>query len=313
MLPSVGGGIRAVISARFEGGLPVIDASDIANDDIAEIFEQVADLLELQEANPFRIRRYRQAAEQLQHMDRSAADLYRKSGEDGLRQLEGVDDTLAGAIAELVDTGRLGLLEQLESELSPTALFERLPGVGEELARRMHDELGVETLEELEEAAYDGRLERIEGIGAKKINGIRNTLAGVLSRSAHRRTYRRGYTTELPPEPPVELLLEVDETYRRRAEAGELERIAPKRFNPDNRAWLPVMETTREGWSLTALYSNTKRAHQLDQTDDWIVIYYERHGAEDQCTVLTATSGDLEGYRVVRSREWECREYYESS
>ena len=200
MLPSVGGGIRAVISARFEGGLPVIDASDIANDDIAEIFEQVADLLELQEANPFRIRRYRQAAEQLQHMDRSAADLYRKSGEDGLRQLEGVDDTLAGAIAELVDTGRLGLLEQLESELSPTALFERLPGVGEELARRMHDELGVETLEELEEAAYDGRLERIEGIGAKKINGIRNTLAGVLSRSAHRRTYRRGYTTELPPE-----------------------------------------------------------------------------------------------------------------
>jgi Holliday junction resolvasome RuvABC DNA-binding subunit len=290
----------------------VIDERDIANDDIAEIFEQVADLLDIQEANPFRIQSYRRAARTFRQMDQSIADRYRNSGEEALTEIEGVGPKLAGAVAELVDTGRLGLLEQLQSELSPTALFERLPGVGEELARRIHDELGVETLEELEEAAYDGRLERVEGIGAKKINGIRNTLAGVLSRSSHRRTYQRGRAAELPPEPPVDLILEIDETYRTRAEADELERIAPKRFNPDDEAWLPVMETSRRGWSCTVLYSNTQRAHQLGKTDDWVVVYYERDGAEDQCTVVTATSGDLEGHRVVRGREWECREYYES-
>jgi hypothetical protein len=98
---------------------------------------------------------------------------------------------------------------------------------------------------------------------------------------------------------------------RRRAEADELKKIAPRRFNPDNEAWLPIMHRDREGWSFTALYSNTARAHELGTTRDWVVLYYERNGREDQCTVVTETSGPLKGKRVIRGREEECRRYYE--
>lgn len=106
------------------------------------------------------------------------------------------------------------------------------------------------------------------------------------------------------------LLLDVDREYRRKAEAGELRRIAPRRFNPEDEQWLPVMEGERDGWEMRPLFSNTRRAHELGKTRDWVVIYYDRDGEHGQCTVVTATSGPLEGERVVRGREAECREYY---
>ena len=99
----------------------------------------------------------------------------------------------------------------------------------------------------------------------------------------------------------------MDAEYRRRAAAGELRRIAPRRFNPGGQAWLPVLHVDRDGWSFTALYSNTARAHELGTTRDWVVVYAERDGREDQCTVVTERSGALRGERVVRGREDECR------
>ena len=81
----------------------------------------------------------------------------------------------------------------------------------------------------------------------------------------------------------------------------------PRRFNPERRAWLPVLHTERDGWSCTALYSNTARAHELGTTRDWVIVYYERDGDEDQCTVVTERHGPLAGRRVVRGREAECR------
>jgi hypothetical protein len=109
----------------------------------------------------------------------------------------------------------------------------------------------------------------------------------------------------------VALLLDVDAEYRRRAEAGELLRLTPRRFNPNQEAWLPVMQTEREVWAIIALYSNTARAHELGKTHDWVVIYYQKNGPEDQCTVVTATSGPLEGKRVIRGREKECLKFYQ--
>ena len=112
-------------------------------------------------------------------------------------------------------------------------------------------------------------------------------------------------------EPPVGLLLKIDELYRKKAEAGELPTIAPKRFNPGGEAWLPIMHTTRQGWHFTALYSNTARAHQLDRVKDWVVIFfYDDQHHEGQHTVVTETRGTAIGQRVVRGREQECNEYY---
>jgi hypothetical protein len=108
-------------------------------------------------------------------------------------------------------------------------------------------------------------------------------------------------------EPSAELLLAIDHEYREAAEAGRLVRIAPRRFNPRGEPWLPIMHVDRDGWSFTALFSNTALAHRLHRTDDWVVIYFHRpHEPEAQATVVTERRGRQCGQRVVRGREHEC-------
>ena len=105
----------------------------------------------------------------------------------------------------------------------------------------------------------------------------------------------------------MSLLLEVDEAYCREAGAGRLRTIAPKRFNPAGQAWLPVMHVRHGPWHLTAMFSNTRRAHELGRIGDWVVIYYHTdQSLEGQCTVVTERRGPLKGKRVVRGREEEC-------
>ncbi len=108
--------------------------------------------------------------------------------------------------------------------------------------------------------------------------------------------------------PPVALLLEIDRRYRAGAAAGTLRRLAPRRHNPRHEAWLPVLHVELDGWELTALFSNTARAHQLGRTHDWVVIYYHHphHEEEGRATVVTEHRGPWRGHRVVRGREAEC-------
>jgi hypothetical protein len=106
-------------------------------------------------------------------------------------------------------------------------------------------------------------------------------------------------------------LLDVDEEYRRRAAAGRLRKIAPRRFNPTCEAWLPVLHSERNDWRFTVLFSNTAQAHQLERTRDWVVVYFHTDaGPEGQRTVVTETQGPLAGRRVVRGREPECQAHY---
>ena len=101
----------------------------------------------------------------------------------------------------------------------------------------------------------------------------------------------------------------VDREYRTKAAAGDLVKIAPKRFNPKGEAWLPLLHTVRDGWRFTALYSNTARAHQLGRETDWVIIYFHKDNhAEGQRTVVTETRGEAAGRRIVRGREAECRQ-----
>lgn len=282
------------------------------NDEIASILDEIADLLEAQDANPFRVRSYREGANTVRQAEEPLARIVQRDGATALQRLPNIGQGLAGLIGEYVETGRSDLLDRLRSEVSPESVFRKVPGIGEELARRVVAELDIRSLEELEEAAHDGRLAQVAGFGRKRLSAVRTSLAGLLSRGAQRRARQRtsGSGEAAIARPSVKLLLEIDETYRRRAEAGDLRTIAPNRFNPTGEAWLPIMQTEREGWSFTALYSNTARAHELGKTRDWVVIYYERDGQERQNTVVTETSGPLEGKRVVRGRAEETRRYY---
>jgi ribosomal protein S13 len=283
------------------------------NAEVADAFDEVARLLEVQDKNPYRIGSYRRAADELRGLDRSVADIVEESGAEGLQEIEGIGDSLSRAIVQLVDQGRLRLLEQLQEEVSPAVTFQQLPGVGPTLGERIHETLGIETLEELEQAAHDGRLEEeVEGLGPRKAAGIRDALAGRLGQSARRRARRREADQKKGPPPSVALLLQLDEEYRHRAANDELRRITPRRFNPNNEKWLPIMEVERQGWAFTLLFSNTERAHDLGKTHDWVIIYYQSENHSGQATVVTGRYGALEDKRIVRGREAECREYYRS-
>jgi hypothetical protein len=274
---------------------------------VADRLREAADLLEQQNANPFRIRAYRGAADTISNLDEDIEELALQHGVDGLVALPQVGRGIAAAILEILHTGRWSQVERLRGVLDAVQLFQSVPSVGPQLAQRIHETLQVDTLEALEVAAHDGRLESVPGVGARRAAGIRAALASMLSR-------RRVHHAPVSEAPPVGHLLAVDAEYRDKAQSGQLPTIAPRRFNPDQIAWLPILHTLRDHWHFTALYSNTARAHELERTRDWVVIYsYDDHQREGQHTVVTETRGALIGRRVVRGREAECRAYYEAA
>jgi hypothetical protein len=226
-------------------------------------------------------------------------------GVAGLDELPGIGSVLARAIAELAFTGHFVMLDRLRGEHDPVALLASVPGIGPRLAQRLHEALEIDTLEELETAATDGRLRDFPGFGDKRVAGVRDALA---TRLRGRR--RAGAVARRIELPPVSDLLDVDRQYRRDAELGALPRIAPRRFNPSGERWLPVLHTSRHDRNYTALYSNTARAHQLGKTHDWVVLYYDGADGERQATVVTATQGPLADRRVVRGRELESINYH---
>jgi hypothetical protein len=261
------------------------------------------------------VQAFRNAAKSIVVWPRPVALVYRAEGLDGLDRLPGVGQRISTVIQAFLLTGRCPLLDRLEGLVSPEDLFAILPGVGDALANRIHRELDIETLEELEFAAHDGRLEQVHGVGERRAKMIRRTLDSLLSRSARRmarrlRWFERADGPHLELRPPVGLLLDVDGEYRRRAAGEELHLVTPRRLNRDHKAWLPILHTERVGWSLTAFFSNSSRAHRFHRTKDWVVIYWERHGVEEQCTVVTERTGPLARRRVVRGREPECSEHY---
>lgn len=275
------------------------------NPEIAAHLDETADLLEAQRANPFRVSAYRRAASTLRALPRPVAAIA-ADGVDALMGALGTGPRLARVIMEIVATGRLGLLDRLRGDTDPTAVLTTIPGIGPELAERVHQALGIETLEEIELAAHDGRLATVHGFGARRIRGVRESLGGRLGR-----TGRALHVAPSASVPPVAELLDVDREYREAAAAGRLRCIAPRRFNPQHRSWLPILHTERGDRHYTATFSNTWRAHQRGRTDDWVVIYCDDDdGGRQQATVVTETRGAMAGRRIVRGRERDCVPHY---
>ena len=277
------------------------------NREIAQRFKEVAQLLHDQGSNQFRVLAYRRGAETLEQLEQPVDAIFRSNGLDGLQHLPGVGESLARSIRELIVHGRLPMLERLRGEADPVNLLASVPGIGKKLAQRFHDELEIDSLEDLELAAHEGRLAQLSGVGEKRISGIKASLADRLGRV---RTTPASIDHTLPS---IGDLLDVDQEYRAKADSGTLHKFAPRRFNPTGEAWLPVLHTQRGERHYTALFSNTARAHQQNKTHDWVVLFYDDGNRESQCTVITSEFGLLEGRRIVRGRETECLKYYEAS
>lgn len=276
------------------------------NLEIGRRLEEVADLLEAQQANPFRVQAYRRAAASVRRLSKPLAKIWHEQGDKGLRAVSGVGERLGTALRILITTGRLPMLDRLRGETDPVALLESVPGIGPVLAERLHGELGIDSLEDLEAAAHDNRLSDLAGIGKKKLAGIVDSLATRLGR------VRREGPAHEADEPSVEELLDIDREYQEKATADQLPKITPRRFNPSGEAWLPILHTHRGERHYTAIYSNTARAHELARIRDWVVLYYDGGLDERQATVITSQRGSLTGKRIVRGRENECEQFYQT-
>jgi len=143
----------------------------VHNADVAAIFEEIADLLDLDGANEFRIRAYRNAARTLGQLSQPVTDLIEEGAD--LSELPDIGDDLAGKIETIVETGTLPLLEELEEKIDP-AMVELMdvPGLGPKRVRALHEELGITTRADLKAAAEEGRIRAVKGFGEKTEQNI---------------------------------------------------------------------------------------------------------------------------------------------
>ena len=154
----------------------------VHNADITVIFEEIADLLEIEGANPFRIRAYRNAARILGDLPQEARILVERG--DDLTRLPGIGSDLAAKVSEIVNTGHCSLLDRLRRELPPaiTELL-KIPGLGPKRVKVLYHDLDVQTVEQLHRAAQDGRIRALPGFGAKTEQNILQAVQAHASQS----------------------------------------------------------------------------------------------------------------------------------
>lgn len=199
----------------------------IVNADVTAVFDEIADLLEVQGANAFRVRAYRNAARMLSELGRSVKTML-DQGED-LDALPGIGPDLAGKITEVVATGTCEQLERLRKELPPaiTQLL-KIQGLGPKRVRALHQELGVQTLEELHRAAEQGRIRELHGFGPKTQQQILEATAARLQ-EVHRfklvlaTQVAEALLSELATMPGVQQAVAAGSLRRRRETVGDLD------------------------------------------------------------------------------------------
>lgn len=144
--------------------------SKTTNQEIAQTFKEMADLLAIKGDNPHRVRAYRRAAESIADLDHRVERMWERGM---LKDVPGIGDAISAKIEEIVTTGRLAFLEKLRAEVPPTLLeVTCIPGVGPKKARELWQKLGLTTLSDVEEAAREGRLRGLPGWGEKSEKAI---------------------------------------------------------------------------------------------------------------------------------------------
>jgi DNA polymerase (family 10) len=197
------------------------------NPDIARVFDEVADLLEIQAANPFRVRAYRNAARTILDLPDPLADAVQRGAD--LSELPGIGEDLAGKIATIVKTGGLPLHRQLVRQLSPGVLdLLRIPGLGPKRVKLLRSKLKVKSARDLARALDAGQVAKLKGFGPVMVEKIR---AG-LGRAERRESRLLLHSAEAHARAIVEWLeggggvsaIAVAGSYRRRKETvGDLD------------------------------------------------------------------------------------------
>ena len=142
------------------------------NAEIARLFEELADLLEIQGANPFRLRAYRNAARTVEGLTEPIADLA-DEGPKALTELQGIGKNVAEKIIVICETGELKQLNEMREEVpAGVVMMLRIPGIGPKKVAALYKELNLETLDQLKEAAENGDVAKLKGFGQKTAETI---------------------------------------------------------------------------------------------------------------------------------------------
>jgi DNA polymerase (family 10) len=202
----------------------------VNNDAIASQFELLADLLEIQGANPFRIRAYRNAARTISGLAESLADLVGEGA--ALQELPGIGGDLARQIAEIVTTGQHTGLQELKQQV-PAGVLDmlRIPGVGPKKAAVFFHQLGLTTLDQLKVACESGRIAQVKGFGAKTEAAILANIAQAVAHAqrisiAEARAAAEAIVEDLRQLPEVTACETAGSCRRRRETCGDLDVLA---------------------------------------------------------------------------------------
>lgn len=216
---------------------------------IVEVLESIATLLELKGENPFKIRAYQNGARTLETLEK---DLETLISEDRLKEVEGLGDALVDKIQTLYSEGELEYYEKLKSSV-PEGLLEmmEIPGLGGKKIKKLHDELGIESINGLQKAAEDGRIADLKGFGKKTAENI---LRGIENRKAYsaRHLWWKVEAATLPILEALQKqegvqLAEAAGSFRRRKETvGDLDFIAGSNDPEPIMEWFTTMDSVTE-------------------------------------------------------------------
>lgn len=199
------------------------------NKEIAGIFWEIADILELKNENPFRIRAYRRAAQSIESLSENLASL---AQENKLTEIPGIGADLSEKIKEIISTGQLKFLGEIKKEV-PQGLLEilKIPGLGPKHTMLIHQKLGVDNLEDLKKAARQGKIREIFGLGEKT---EQNILQGIdeVKKFGERFNLDVAYLTaqiiieELTQKAPIKKIIPAGSLRRMKETIGDLDILA---------------------------------------------------------------------------------------
>lgn len=146
------------------------------NAEVARVLQQIADILEFKNENPFKLRSYQMAAETIGSMGTPIAEIA-GGGADELQKIPGIGKTISAQILEIVQTGKSQYFEELTADVPATVLdLRKVSGVGLKTAQLLYRDFGVKSLEELKTLAEGGGLTSVPGLGEKTIARIKKAL-----------------------------------------------------------------------------------------------------------------------------------------
>ncbi len=275
----------------------------MTNQEFANIFSLIGDLMELKGENVYKISAYRKAADTILNATEDVATLWK---EKRVKELPNIGDAIAGKIEELIETGHLAYLERLEAEVPPDLVtLLQLPGIGSKTAMLLYKHLGIKGVGELEQAAKDGRVAAVPGMGEKKQQAILKSIEAL-----HRRGDKKillGIALPCARQLMIDMM-KVDPNVRQLSPTGALRRGEE---TVDN---ISIVASTEDTYETLEAFKKLPVIGEITKERDYKIEAQLKNGLkvefitcfpEQLATTLVMTTGTPEHRQELRDLAWK--------